>query len=57
MLNFFTLEKKFGSPAAHQYLHEIEKAARICSADVAMLDPDLRLMNAIRAQDHQELAA
>lgn len=52
MLSFTTLEQKFGTPAALHCLQEIEKAARIRSAEVAALDPDQRLLNAIHAQEN-----
>ena len=46
MLSFTVLEQKFGTPAALHCLQEnIEKAARIRSAEVAALDPDQRLLN------------
>ena len=51
MLTFYIMEKKFGSAAAHQYLAEIEKIARIPSAKTFGLDPEIRLANACRVQD------
>jgi hypothetical protein len=57
MLSFSLLEEKFGLPAAMQCLHEIEKAARIRPADVAMLDFDDRLQRACQAQDRMLEAA
>ena len=57
MLNFYELEMKYGTAAAHQYLMEIEKAARISPQAVKNADPETRLANAIRIQDrlHDEL--
>lgn len=48
MLTFHELELRFGH-LAYTYLHEIEKAARIASAQA--LDPETRLLNACDAQD------
>jgi hypothetical protein len=47
-LTFNDLEIRFGV-VAQQYLTEIEKAARIASNPA--LDPEIRLANALRAQD------
>lgn len=51
MLTFEHLEQKYGSVAAHCWLMEIEKTVRIRSSEVASIDPELRLLNALRAQD------
>lgn len=51
MLNFNEMEMKYGSAVAYQCLVEIEKAARIASHLVHHLTPEIRLSNAIRAQD------
>lgn len=51
MLSFGILESKFGAAAAYHYLTEIEKAARIRSADMAAIDPETRLIHACRVQD------
>ena len=53
MLNFHDIERRLGAPAAYQCLVEIEKMARISSWTVAGIDPEIRLANAIRAQDAQ----
>ena len=62
MLSFHDMEIKFGGAAAYQYLTEIEKTANIPSWDMAEIDPETRLANAIYAQDslhgsEQRLAA
>ena len=51
MLRYQDLEQKFGSHVAYQYLVEIEKAARIRSAEVAALDLETRLAMACQRQD------
>lgn len=51
MLDFFTLEMKYGSPTAYSLLWEIEKAAHIASPNMAHFDPEARLANALRVQD------
>jgi hypothetical protein len=51
MLNFSELEMKYGIATAYQCLMEIEKAARIPSWKMSEIDPETRLMNAIRVQD------
>ena len=51
MLDFSTLEMKYGSPVAYSLLWEMEKAARIASRDMAHFDPEHRLANALRVQD------
>ena len=51
MLSFHGLEMKYGYPAAYEILLHIEKAARIASWALIALDPETRLLNAIRAQD------
>jgi hypothetical protein len=51
MLDFFTLEMKYGSPVAYSLLWEMEKAARVTSKDMAHFDPEDRLANALRIQD------
>ncbi|HUY68000.1 MAG TPA: hypothetical protein VMV79_01705 [Alphaproteobacteria bacterium] len=57
MLNFHDLETKFGAAAAYQYLTEIEKAAAIPSWQMAEIDPETRLANALAAQDVTPCAA
>ena len=47
-MTFQEMEIRFGA-VAHQYLQEIEKAARI--APNPTLDPEIRLANAFHAQD------
>ena len=49
-LTFDELEVRYGSTLAHAYLVEIEKSAAIPSAQMADLDPEIRLVNAFRAQ-------
>jgi len=51
-LTFDDLETRFGA-VAHQYLREIEKAARIGFNPA--LDPETRLANALRAQDAEQM--
>jgi len=51
-LTFDDLETRFGA-VAHQYLREIEKAARIGFNPT--LDPETRLANALRAQDAEQM--
>jgi len=51
MLSFHEMEIKFGGVAAYQVLTEIEKTANIPSWDMAEVDPETRLANAIYAQD------
>jgi len=51
MLTFQALEQKFGAVAAYSYLTEIERAAQIPSWAMAAVDPEVRLANAIYAQD------
>lgn len=51
MKNFYQMEVKFGGAAAYYCLLQIEQAAGIPSAAVAHLDPETRLVNALRAQD------
>ena len=61
MLTFQHLENKYGPVAAYHWLTEIEKVARIRSSEVIVLDPETRLINALRAQDaliqSQQIAA
>ena len=47
-MTFHEMELRFGA-VAHEYLREIEKAARIAPNPV--LDPEIRLANAFQAQD------
>ena len=49
--SYDNLSEKLGEIVAYQCLTEIEKAAHICSADTAGISPEIRFVNAIRAQD------
>lgn len=51
MLTFHNLEVKFGAASAYQCLQEIEKAAHLQSWKLVELDPEVRLEQAIQAQD------
>lgn len=51
MFSYQELVMKYGPSAAYQCLIEIEKAARIAAHEVADINPEIRLNNAIRAQD------
>lgn len=51
MENFNDLEMKYGPGVAYQILVEIEKASKIQSWAVSNIDPEVRLANALRAQD------
>ena len=51
MLSFHDMEMKFGVALAYQCLTEIERAARISPRQMTGIDPEIRLANAIRAQD------
>lgn len=57
VLHFHDMERRLGAPAAYQCLVEIEKMARISSWAVAAVDPEIRLANAIRAQDAMHLSS
>ena len=45
------IEIRMGSPAAYQFLLEVEKASGIKSWLVAHLDPQVRLERAFKVQD------
>lgn len=51
MLSFSEMEMKFGSAGAYHCLVEIEKASCISSWQMASVDPEIRLANAMRVQD------
>ena len=51
MLDFHSLEMKYGAPAAYNILLEMEKVARIPSRDWVHFDPETRLANALHIQD------
>jgi hypothetical protein len=51
MLSFHAMEMKFGAAVAYHCLAEIEKTANIPSWQMAAIDPETRLANAIRIQD------
>jgi hypothetical protein len=51
MLSFYEMERRLGTVAAYYCLLEIERAARIRSADVSEVDLETRLQNACQAQD------
>jgi len=51
MLDFHSLEMKYGSPAAYSLLLEMERVARIPSRDWVHFDPETRLANALHIQD------
>ncbi len=51
MLSFSEMEVKFGGVVAYHCLAEIEKTANIASWQMAEMDPETRLANAIRIQD------
>jgi hypothetical protein len=51
MPKFFELELRWGSAAAHHYLVEAERAAKIPSWTLVTVDVEARLANAFRAQD------
>ena len=51
LLSFNNLSNKFGEIIAYQYLTEIEKAAHIRPSSMTGIAPEIRLANAIRAQD------
>jgi len=51
MLDFHTLEIKYGSPTAYHLLAEMEKVAHIQSWVLVAVDPEIRLANALRTQD------
>ena len=50
MLTFEAMEQKYGSAAAYYWLAEIEKTVHIPSAEMAGVDPELRLAYACRVQ-------
>jgi len=51
MLTFQRLENKYGCAAAYHVLTEIERAARIRPSEMIGIDPEARLIRALRAQD------
>ena len=55
MPSFHELEMKFGMAAAYQVLSEIEKMAGILCEERVAIDPEVRLANAVRAQDALQL--
>ena len=56
MLSFQYLESKFGASGAYHCLLEIEKVAGVPSWQVVEIDPETRLVNALRAQDARFVA-
>ena len=55
-MTFHELEMKFGMAAAYQYLVEIEKTVNVPSAEMATIDPEVRLSYALRLQNDNEAA-
>jgi len=51
MLNFDTLEMKYGSSVAYDLLLQIERASQLPSWKMTEIDHETRLANAIYAQD------
>jgi len=51
MLKYDELEMKYGAPVAYSLLLEFEKVARIPTQIMSGIDPETRLVIALRAQD------
>jgi hypothetical protein len=51
MLEFDRLASKFGVAAAYELLRQIEAAAGIASSAVGEINPEVRLWQAVKAQD------
>ncbi len=53
MIDFETLQNKYGFVVAHSILMDLERHANLNSAELAAVDPETRLQQAVHMMEQQ----